>query len=59
MKIMLRMFAWAQETKTFVFIIKRMGWKLLESALTINVSLGINGNKGKFYFCKFITYFKA
>jgi hypothetical protein len=36
-----------------------MGWKLLESALTINVSLGINGNKGKFYFCKFITYFKA
>jgi hypothetical protein len=47
MKTMLKMFACGLEkTQTFCFIIKRMGWKLVESVITINVSFEINGNKG-------------
>jgi hypothetical protein len=46
MKTMLRMFTHVlKKTQTFVFIIKRMGWKLVENAIIIDVNFGTNGNK--------------
>jgi hypothetical protein len=35
----------SRKPKHFVFIIKGMGWKLMESVVIIDVSFGTNGNK--------------